>query len=109
MLRAGRSSWLTGSKEESMKPTNHVTSQHRDIGRRVRQLGGNYGTRIAMEADRQGIPVSVLLAVIEQESDFSNVFGHDRKKDGSTSGIPKRWMGTKVTRGKYRWYKLGRK
>lgn len=92
-----------------MKPTDHQVEYHRQIGRRVQSLGGDYGTRIAMEADRFNIPVSVLLAVVEQETGFRNVFGHDKKANGSPSGIPKRWMGTKVTRGKYRWYKFGRR
>lgn len=92
-----------------MKPINQKTKRHLEIGRRIKSLGGDYGTRIAMEADRQNIPVSVLTAVVEQETGFRNVFGHDKKVNGSTSGIPKRWAGTEVTKNKYRWYKLGRR
>lgn len=92
-----------------MKPATQQTERHRELGHRIKNLGGDYGTRIAMEADKQDIPMSVLAAVVEQESNFSNVFGHDRKANGSPSGIPARWMGTKVTKFKYRWYKAGRR
>lgn len=92
-----------------MRPTTVITMRHKEIGRRVRQLGGDYGVRIAMESDRQDVPVSVILAICEQESEFTNVFGHDRKANGKPSGIPARWMGTEVTKTKYRWYKLGRR
>lgn len=33
--------------------------------------------RIVMEAERQNMPVSVLLAIIDQETGFKNVYGHD--------------------------------
>lgn len=91
-----------------MKPTTKQEPRDREIGRRIKDLGGDYGTRLSMEAHVRDIPVSVLVAVCEQESNFTNVFGHDKKANGSTSGIPKRWMGTEVTHSKYRWYKLGR-
>ena len=45
--------------------------------RRAKKAGANYSLRIIMEARRAGIPLSLAFAIIEQESNFQNVFGHD--------------------------------
>lgn len=89
-----------------MKPvaTSKITARERNTGRRINAHGGNgLGTRIAAEAHAHDIPVSVLCAVIEQESEFRNVFGHD-----GTRSIPDRWKGGKVTAFKYWYYKRRR-
>lgn len=89
-----------------MKPVadNKITARERVLGRKINAQGGNgLGTRIAAEAHAHNIPVSVLCAFIEQESEFKNVFGHD-----GTNSIPDRWKGSKVTWFKYKFYKRRR-
>lgn len=44
---------------------------------RARQAGAKHALLIAREADRAKLPYSVAYALVEQESDFQNVFGHD--------------------------------
>lgn len=44
---------------------------------KAKRYGARYSYRIAIEARRAGIPVSLGFALIEQESNFRNVFGHD--------------------------------
>ena len=43
----------------------------------IRAGGGRYEKVIVREAERSGLPVSLVCAVIEQETHFRNVFGHD--------------------------------
>lgn len=44
---------------------------------KAKRYGARYALRIVLEARRAGIPVSLGFALIEQESAFRNVFGHD--------------------------------
>lgn len=43
----------------------------------IRAHGGRYEDIIIREAKRSGLPVALLCALVEKESGFSNVFGHD--------------------------------
>ncbi len=43
----------------------------------IRAAGGRYETVILREAKRSKLPVSLVCAVIEKETHFRNVFGHD--------------------------------
>lgn len=63
----------------------------------AKRHGANYSLRIIMEARRAGIPISLGFALIEQESRFQNVFGHD-------PGMPFAGAGA-VTKAKYAAYK----
>lgn len=49
----------------------------RELAEVAKRHGANFSLRIIREARRAGIPVSLGFALVEQESDFSNVFGHD--------------------------------
>lgn len=60
-------------------------------------------THLLDACNKTGLPVSYGLALIEKESGFRNVFGHD-----PTTSIPESWKGSKVTWVKYRYYKLRR-
>jgi soluble lytic murein transglycosylase-like protein len=44
----------------------------------IDERGGRYGELIVREAKRHRLPVSLVCALVEQESGFRNVFGHDR-------------------------------
>lgn len=69
------------------------------LAHRARSHGANYSLRIVREARRAEVPISLAFALIEQESGFRNVFGHD----------PTIYTGAgKVTRSKYRAYKKKR-
>lgn len=61
--------------------------------------GAHYSLRIVLEARRAGIPISLGFALVQQESGFSNVFGHD----------PTIFVGAgQVTRAKYAEYRTQR-
>ena len=47
--------------------------------------GGRHGALIVAEAERAGLSLSLACALVEQESSFRNVFGHD----GVRNPIPK--------------------
>lgn len=65
--------------------------------------------RLVLEAHRRDRPVSAILAFCEQESGFRNVFGRDVTSSGRVSGIPARWAGKRVTKWRYRWYRVRRR
>ena len=72
-----------------------------DVRRAViaKKAGANYVWRIIFEARRAGIKPSLGFALVEQESNFSNVFGHD----------PTIFIGAgQVTKEKYLRYKQAR-
>ena len=47
------------------------------LARRAKRHGARYSLRIIREARRAGIPISLAFAIVEQESRFLNVCGHD--------------------------------
>lgn len=49
----------------------------RGLAATIDAKGGRYGQIIVREAKRSGLPVSLLCAVIDVESDFLNIFGRD--------------------------------
>jgi hypothetical protein len=51
--------------------------RERRIAEVIRRHGGRYAEHIIPASARHGVPVSLICAVIEQESNFTNVFGHD--------------------------------
>ena len=57
----------------------HKVVAHTDAGLAavIRSHGGRYEDIIIAEARRSKVPVSLVCAVIEAESSFTNVFGHD--------------------------------
>lgn len=48
-----------------------------ELAKIAKKYGANYSLRIVMEARRGKVPISLAFAVVEQESNFRNVFGHD--------------------------------
>lgn len=54
-----------------------VTPRDLALARTAKKHGANYALRIIMQARKSGIPISLAFALIEQESNFKNVFGHD--------------------------------
>lgn len=67
---------------------------------RAKRHGARYSLRIVLEARRAGIPISLGFALVEAETGFRNVFGHDTTIFAGA--------GT-VTRAKYLRYKAERK
>lgn len=80
-----------------------VTPRDLVLAARAKRHGANYSLRIIMEARKNDIPISLAFALIEQESGFRNVFGHD-----PVASIPDSWKGTEVTKDKYLNYKMKR-
>jgi soluble lytic murein transglycosylase-like protein len=79
-----------------------TSRQTRDLqlARIANAHGAQYSLRIITEARKNNVPVSLAFALVQQESGFRNVFGHD-----PTHSIPDRWKGTVVTAQKYKHYK----
>lgn len=78
-----------------------MTQAERDqeFARKTKAHGANYSLRIIREARRAGIPISLGFALVEQESGYANVFGHD----------PTIFAGAgPVTEAKYRAYRAKR-
>ncbi|HEX6618300.1 MAG TPA: peptidoglycan DD-metalloendopeptidase family protein, partial [Solirubrobacteraceae bacterium] len=57
----------------------HKAAAHTDAGlaAAIRAHGGHYEDIIIAEARRSNVPVSLVCAVMQDESSFTNVFGHD--------------------------------
>lgn len=78
-----------------------MTQAERDqrLAEKAKAHGAKYSLRIVREARRAGIPISLGFALVEQETGFRNVFGHD----------PTIFIGAGVvTAEKYRAYKAKR-
>jgi hypothetical protein len=60
--------------------------------------GGRHGALIVAEAARAGVSISLACALVEQESSFRNVFGHDAVPNPTPKGSP-------VTRASYLRYR----
>lgn len=73
------------------------------IATKARRHKAKFALRIVIEARKANIPVSIAFALIEQESNFRNVFGHDPVK--MPEGVEK---GSIVTKTKYIKYKKKR-
>lgn len=66
-----------------------MTSRDLLLARRAKAAGARPSLRIIMEARRAGLPsLALAFAVIEQESGFRNIFGHDSGADRSLYGKP---------------------
>jgi hypothetical protein len=50
--------------------------------------GGRHGELIVAEAKRAGLQLALACALVEQESSFRNVFGHDAVKNPTPKGSP---------------------
>jgi hypothetical protein len=55
------------------------TFEPRDVihAQRAKELGASFSLRIVLESRRHNLPISLGFALFEQESGFTNVFGHD--------------------------------
>jgi hypothetical protein len=69
----------------------------------ARRAGIRNALMVVQEAQKADIPVSLALAIVEQESGGRNVFGHD-----PTSSVPAAWKGGSVTEARYLQYKRDR-
>jgi len=70
------------------------------LAAKAKAAGANYSLRIILECRRAGVPISAGFALIEGESNFTNVFGHD-----PVANI----RGGKVTKERFLEYKRRRK
>jgi hypothetical protein len=57
------------------------------VARRANSHGARYSLRIILEARRAGIPISLGFALVETESGFRNVWGHDAEPNGGTTHL----------------------
>lgn len=71
------------------------------LARRARKAGAKHSLRIIWEARRARIPHSLGFALVEQESDFENVFGNDYVSSTQVRG-------GKVTEQAYKVYRAKR-
>ncbi|HKH16265.1 MAG TPA: hypothetical protein VKA57_01975 [Solirubrobacteraceae bacterium] len=73
----------------------------------IRAHGGRYEDHIVAESARSRVPVSLICAVLEMETGFANVLGHDRDRNRRLI-FPAREGRVDVTEALYRRYKRGR-
>src|SRR5687768_14545482 len=57
----------------------------RKLAKMIKSRGLDFGPTIIAEANRTGLPLALALALVEQESDFRNIFGCDL---GPRDGVP---------------------
>lgn len=58
-------------------PAGKATKRDLELARIADKWGANYSTRIILECRAHGVAISDGFALVEQESDFQNVFGCD--------------------------------
>jgi hypothetical protein len=73
----------------------------------IRAHGGRYEDHILAASARSRVPVSLICAVLEMETGFDNVFGHDRDRNRRLI-FPAREGRVAVTEALYREYTRGR-
>jgi hypothetical protein len=75
---------------------------------KARRSGANYCLAIIEEARRAGLPISLGFALIEQESGFRNVFGHDPTIFAGAGNVTKtKYLAYKRARGHTRMQGVG--
>lgn len=69
-----------------------MTASRRQVAAVVRRAGFRFGQTVVAEADKAGVPPALALALVEQESEFRNIFGCDQ---GPCDSAP--WCHQRVT------------
>jgi hypothetical protein len=64
-----------------------ASRRDQELAELAKAHGASYSLRIVWEARRAGIPISLAFALVEQESSFRNVWGHDPPPNGGTSQL----------------------
>lgn len=89
--------WLP--EEPSWKAVTKASPRDLALATAAKRRGANYSLRIIWEARRANCPISLVFAMVEKETGFANVFGHDKTI----------FIGAgEVTEEKYRSYKRAR-
>lgn len=85
-----------------------MSARDQDLALRAKKHGARYSLRIIREARRAGIPVSLGFALIEQESNFTNVFGSDPTIFAGAGTVTKaKYLAYKKQRGRTRMQGVG--
>jgi hypothetical protein len=58
------------------------------LAQRAKAAGANWSLRIILEARKRDLPLSLAFAMVEQESNFRNVYGHDLVLNRAPKGAP---------------------
>lgn len=78
------------------------------LAAKAKRHGANYSLRIILEARRAKIPISLGFALVEQESGFRNVFGHDPTIFAGAGTVTKaKYLAYKKQRGQTRMQGVG--
>jgi hypothetical protein len=89
----------------TLPPVNPTRSgsrrQARDLGAKIDAGGGRFGRLIVVAARRERLPIALACALVEYESGFRNVYGHDAVRNPIARGGP-------VTRENYLRYRAWR-
>ena len=88
------------------KPRTRSLNRKATSSPRLRAAGARYEDAIIREARRHGVPVSLVCAILEVETGFQNVFGHDAVRNPVKS--PPRGL-MAVTEDRYKQYLLFRR
>jgi hypothetical protein len=67
--------------ERAHEPHKAAKARRSPLAAAIHEAGGRYGELVVQEAKRAGLPVSLVCAVLEQETHFRNVFGHDKVRN----------------------------
>ncbi len=103
-----RRPWLRKLREQHAGATPGTATPADGPAAAIRAHGGRYGQIIVSEARRSGVPVALVCAVIEKETHFTNVFGHD-DVDNPVKSPPRPAPDLEVTEARYRKYLEHRK
>lgn len=79
-----------------------ISKRDAELRAKARSHGAHWALTIIREARRAGLPISLGFALVEQESNFRNVFGHDPVRNPSPKG-------GRVTRLRYLRYRRWRR
>jgi murein DD-endopeptidase MepM/ murein hydrolase activator NlpD len=90
------------SSKPSSKPGSHAPAAQ-GVAAAIRAHGGRYEDIIVRESKRSSVPVSLICAVLQIETGFRNVFGHDGVRNPIKSP-PRPAPDLEVTEDRYRSY-----
>ena len=105
-----RRPWLRKLREQHVGDTPGAApgAPAHGLAAAIHAHGGRYGRIIVSEARRSRVPVALVCAVIEKETHFTNVFGHDTVANPVKSP-PRPAPDLEVTEARYRRYLKHRK
>jgi hypothetical protein len=79
---------VEGAEGVKPVPANRATQRDYKLAREAEHYGAKYATRIILECRAHDVDISDGLALIEQESEFKNIFGGDYGPTHNGKAVP---------------------